>query len=166
MQQQLNFDGSLRTNDFNTPAGTGSARTFPGGYLALPSNMGEYHRTHFGVVPEVGLNLKYQLTQKLGVSLGYTALYLNSVVRPGEQIDRNVNGGQSSLYSGTPTPPGLQGGPAQPAPLFHTTDFWAQGINFGLLTLWVAVAERCAEGRVTINQFLSGDLLQAEFSQF
>jgi hypothetical protein len=54
------------------------------------------------------------------------------VVRPGEQIDRVINAGQSPLYETPATPPGLQGGPARPTVVFRGTDFWAQGINFGL----------------------------------
>jgi len=132
MHQQLDINGALTTNDFNTPFGTGPGRTFPGGYFALPSNIGTYQRNAFGVVPEAGLNLTYHLTPGLACTVGYTFMYLNSVVRPGEDINRNVNGGQSALYSYTATPPGLQGGPAQPTPLFRTADFWAQGLNFGI----------------------------------
>ncbi len=132
MDQQLGINGSFSTNDFNIPFGTGPGRTFPGGYFALPSNMGEYRRDRFGVVPEGGINLSYQVTRQLSVSVGYTFLYLNSVVRPGDQIDRTINGGQSSLYVYTPTPPGLQGNVERPEPLFRSTDFWAQGISFGI----------------------------------
>jgi hypothetical protein len=132
MHQRLDSNGSFATNDFNTPFGVGPVRTFPGGYFALPTNSGSLSRDRFGVVPEVGVNLNYRVTQRLGLTVGYTFLYLNSVIRPGDQMDRTINGGQTALYASTPTPPGLQGGPARPEPLFRTTDFWAQGINFGI----------------------------------
>ena len=52
------------------------------------------------------------------------------VVRPGEQIDTNVNTRFRPPLPGfaavTPT------GPAVPAVLFRNTDYWAQGLNFGL----------------------------------
>ena len=56
-----------------------------------------------------------------------TRLPLEIVVRPGNQIDRNINTSQNAFY-GT----GILTGPASPAPLFNRTDFWAQGVNFGL----------------------------------
>jgi hypothetical protein len=56
---------------------------------------------------------------------------LNNVLRPGNQLDRVINGGQSELYSGGP-PVGLQGGPARPAAFLNESDFWAQGLSFGL----------------------------------
>ncbi len=134
MHEQLVVNGFYSTNDVFTNGilTTGPRRTFPGGYFALPSNSGHFQRDRFGVVPEVGLNVSYRITRRLSLSAGYTFLYLNSVVRPGEQIDRNINGGQSALYSSPNPPPGLQGGVARPAPLFRDSDFWAQGISFGL----------------------------------
>jgi Putative beta barrel porin-7 (BBP7) len=131
MHQQLNVNGSLTTNDFNTPFGTGPGQSFPGGYFALPSNIGEHARNRFAVVPEAGLNLNYRLTPRITLSAGYTFIYLSSVVRPSEQLNRNINGGQSSLYSFTPTPTGLQGGPALPTTTIHGSDFWTQGVNLG-----------------------------------
>lgn len=132
MHEKLDISGSFETNDVNTPFGTGPGQIFPGGYFALPSNSGEFHRDVFAVVPEADLTLSYQLTQRLSLSLGYTFLYLSQVVRPGEQIDRVINAGQSPLYETPATPPGLQGGPARPAVFFRGSDFWAQGINFGM----------------------------------
>jgi hypothetical protein len=132
MHQHLGINGFLATNDFNTPFGTGPGQVFQGGYFALPSNIGTHTRDRFGVVPELGVNVKYQLTQHLAVSVGYTFLYLNNVIRPGEQIDRVINGNQSSLYTFSPTPPGLAGGPARPTVLFRDSDYWAQGISFGV----------------------------------
>jgi hypothetical protein len=130
--EHLGINGSFSTNDFNVPFGTGPGKTFPGGYFALPSNIGSYSRDRFAVVPEAGVNLSYQLTRQLSFSVGYTFLYLNSVVRPGEQIDRGINGAQSALYVSPAPPRGLDGGPDRPQPLFHSTDYWAQGITFGL----------------------------------
>ena len=54
---------------------------------------------------------------------------LNAVgVLPGDQINRTVNPGlvPTSQTFGT------AGGPLQPSPIFQRTDFWAQGVNFGL----------------------------------
>jgi Putative beta barrel porin-7 (BBP7) len=59
MVQSANISGSLVTNDFTN---FGPTQTFSGGYFALPSNIGHYSRTAFAVIPEIGLNLGYQIT--------------------------------------------------------------------------------------------------------
>ena len=53
----------------------------------------------------------------------------NSVARPGNQMNRNINPTQSVSYDGEP-PVSLQG-PAQPTFGFNSSSFWAQGINAG-----------------------------------
>ena len=100
----------------------------PGGILALPSNMGTYSREVFAVVPEVTVNVGMNLSSRLRSYLGYNFLYVSNVARPGNQIDRAVN------VNHVPTDPafGTPGGPARPAFSFHGSDYWAQGLNFGL----------------------------------
>ena len=68
--------------------------TARGGTLALPSNIGVQHGSDFAVVPEVNLILYYQLTSYLRTTVGYSFLYWSDVVRPGSQIDRNVDSRQ------------------------------------------------------------------------
>jgi hypothetical protein len=89
----------------------------PGNFFTAPSNIGKYQRDEFAVVPEVQLKLGYQLTDHLSAHVAYNFLYLSTVARPGDQIDRSFN-----------PRPGGQG----PAFVFQDTDFWAQGVNFGL----------------------------------
>jgi hypothetical protein len=110
------------------PGGTVTASA-PGGILALPTNINRYTRDHFTVVPEIGLNLGYQITKHLEARIGYTFLYWSSVARPGNQIDPKVNSGL------IPSDPifGTAGGGARPAFNFVGSDFWAQGINLGLV---------------------------------
>jgi hypothetical protein len=62
------------------------------------------------------------------VFAGYTFLYLSNTMRAGDLIDRNVN------LTQTPTPTGASNliGPARPAFPNKDSDFWAQGVNFGL----------------------------------
>ena len=102
--------------------------TFRGGLLALPTNIGRFTQDRFSVVPELGLNLGYQVTDHLRLVVGYSFLYWSSVVRPGGQSDRNLDVTNIPNFISTALPTG-QG---RPAPLLQTTDFWAQGINFGL----------------------------------
>ena len=57
------------------------------------------------------------------VFVGYDFLYLSDVVRAGDQVNLAVN----------PNPlRGVTGGPAQPVFIVRPSDFWAQGVNFGL----------------------------------
>jgi hypothetical protein len=99
-----------------------------GGLLALPTNSGHFSRDQFAVVPEVGINVGYQVTQHLRAFVGYSFLYWSNVVRPGDQIDRGVN---LTQVPGSATASHLIG-PARPAPVLRDTDFWAQGISFGV----------------------------------
>lgn len=127
MVQRVGISGQLATNDFN---GLGQAQTFAGGYFALPSNIGNYSRTEFAVVPEVALALGYRVTPAVSFFLGYNFLYASSVVRPGNQINRNVNTTQSVAYTGEPVVDST--GPAQPSFSFKTSDYWAQSVSFGV----------------------------------
>ena len=104
----------------------GSAVVLPGGLLALPSNIGHYSRDQLTFVPEMDFNLGYQVTKHLGVFVGYTFLYANNVVRPGDVIDLGVN---STRVPTSLVPPS---GPLRPQFTFQNSDFWAQGINLGV----------------------------------
>ena len=101
--------------------------TFPGGLFAQSSNIGRYTGNQFTVLPAVELKLAYQITERLRAFVGYDFMYWSQVVRPGNQIDRNINLSDSTVF-GT----GALLGPAYPMPLFNRGDFWAQGLNVGL----------------------------------
>lgn len=101
----------------------------PGGIYASPvTNMGRHTNDEFGFVPELSFQTYYQLNETVRVGAGYTFLYWNKVVRPGEQIDRVINT--------TPLP--LSGnfgpftGPARPVVPFDQSSFWLQGVNFSV----------------------------------
>ncbi len=96
-----------------------------GGILALPSNIGEHHSSHFSVVPELGANLGLVVTPNVRVYTGYSFLYWTQVARPGDQIDLRLNTSQPPLGAGLI-------GPAVPAFNVRDSGFWAQGLNFGL----------------------------------
>jgi hypothetical protein len=99
-----------------------------GGLLALPTNMGRFTHGQFAVVPEVGVQLGYQLTRHFRFFAGYNFLYWSRLVRSGDQVDLGLNTTQFPGFR----PAGPLVGPARPAFAFHDTDFWAQGGNFGL----------------------------------
>ena len=101
--------------------------TVPGGVLAVATNSGRFFRNEFSLLPEAGVQVGYQFTDHLEGHVGYSFLYMTNVVRPGSQIDRVVN---PVLV---PTDP-IFGTAAGTRPIFQfrTTDYWAQGANFGL----------------------------------
>src|SRR5262249_15174735 len=55
-----------------------------GGLLAQPTNSGHFSRDQFAVVPEVGINVGYQVTEHLRAFVGYSFLYWSNVARPGD----------------------------------------------------------------------------------
>ena len=101
---------------------------FRGGLYALRSNIGRHQRDELAFIPEVGLNVGFQLTRHLKLFAGYSFLWVSTVARAGEQIDPVINVTQFPIRSGD----GPLVGPARPAFNFDGTDFWAQGLNFGL----------------------------------
>jgi hypothetical protein len=118
---------SINGSTVITPPGQ-PAQAFPGGLLALPSNSGRFGNNAFAVVPEAEVNLGFRVTRWLRAYLGYTFLYWSDVVRPGDQVERDLNRQQipTSRVFGPVT------GPALPAFTRTKTDFWAQGLTFGL----------------------------------
>ncbi len=105
-----------------------------GGLYALPTNIGNYNRAVFSYVPEMGFKLGLQVTDHFRVFAGYDLLYWSNVVRPGGQIDRNVNTSQLPVVNpntGTPVPSPLNG-PAQPAFNYNTSNLWMSGFNAGI----------------------------------
>lgn len=114
---QVRVDGATVTT---TP--DGSSATFSGGLLAQDTNIGLHRQNEFSVIPEFGVTLGYNLTRRLRASFGYTFIYWNNVLRAGDQVDRAV----SQLPPEPPT------GDQRPGVLMKNTDFWSQGMRFGL----------------------------------
>jgi hypothetical protein len=106
----------------------GSTTLFQGGLFALRSNGGRHQRDELAFIPEVGLDVGLQLTPHWRLYAGYSFLWVSTVARAGEQIDPVVNVTQFPIRSGN----GPLVGPARPAFNFEETNFWAQGLNFGL----------------------------------
>jgi hypothetical protein len=125
--QSINIDG------FSTAVGPsgGPPAVSPGGIFAQPTNMGHYRGWDFTVVPEAGLKIGFQVWRNLQISAGYDFLYWSSVVRPGAQIDREVNLSQSSLLGG-----GTLAGPAQPVAPLSRSDFYVHGLTLGMQFAW------------------------------
>src|SRR5262249_4601730 len=108
----------------------GGVQMAQGGLLALPSNSGRFARDRFTVVPELGVKLGYHVTDNLVVTVGYTWMYWSSVLRPGDQIDRVIDSNSVPSFFRNLIPPTRLG--QRPIAPLRGTDFWAQGITFGL----------------------------------
>jgi hypothetical protein len=118
---------SVEIQGVSTQTGPGGINgTFPGGFFTQPSNIGRFGANQFAFIPSLELKAYMLLTSQLKAFVGYDFLYWSQVVRPGDQIDRNVNFTQSAVFGN-----GVLSGPASPSPLTSRTDFWAQGISFG-----------------------------------
>jgi Putative beta barrel porin-7 (BBP7) len=100
--------------------------SFPQGIYAVGTNSGHQSGNQFAVIPALELKLAYQITSQLRALIGYDILYWNQVVRPGNQMDHNINPTQHPVFGA-----GALSGPAIPGPQFNRTDFWAQGVNIG-----------------------------------
>jgi hypothetical protein len=97
---------------------------FLGGLLAQPTNIGKYTSDEFAVLPEATVSIGYNVTDGIRAYVGYTFLYLSNTSRAGNQIDPVVNSTQLA--------PGTLVGTPRPIFVRQDSDFWAQGINFGL----------------------------------
>ncbi len=98
--------------------------TIPAGLLAQSTNIGSYTNDDFAIVPQIGLNLGWEIRPGWWATFGYNFMYWSRVARPGDQIDTDLNLSQ--------VPPGSLVGLPRPAFLGAITDYWAQGMNFGL----------------------------------
>jgi hypothetical protein len=95
-----------------------------GGFFAQKTNSGRQSHDEFVFVPELRIQAGVNLGEHVRVFAGYEILYLSNVARPGDQIDRTINGTQGF---GSPLV-----GAARPAPLFSHSDMWMQGVSAGL----------------------------------
>ena len=129
INQSLTTSGeSLVTNG---AFGFASGNT-PGGVFTQASNLGTYRNSDVAVAPEFQFDAAYSVSERFRIHAGYNFLALTNVVRPGNNIDRNVNPTQNNVFGG--------GGPivgsATPVATLNTSDFWVQGLNVGLEFRW------------------------------
>ncbi len=98
----------------------------PYGIFATPANSGVTSSNKFAVVPEAQIKLGYDITPTVRLTVGYDFLYWSNVVRPTDQIDRNLVKGQ--FFQEDPLSTSL----AYPQRLDKTSDFYVQGMSVGL----------------------------------
>ncbi len=122
--------GDLRTKvsvtgmQTTTAPGTAPA-AFPGGVLALPSNMGSNPENYLGVIPNFGLALKWQVMPNLQFRAGYSLLWINGAARAGNEVNTTINPNNF--------PPATNVVPfSQPTYILQRSDLWIQNVNVGL----------------------------------
>lgn len=122
--QTVNINGTSAITE------NGTTTNYSGGLLAQRTNIGSYERDRFAVVPELGATIGYQLTRGWKLNVGYSFIYWSSVVRPGDQIDLDVNPNllppEESAFTG----------PLRPQFQFVESDYWIQGLSLGAEYRW------------------------------
>jgi hypothetical protein len=125
-EQQLNISGF---QTITLPGAT--TQSFRGGLLAVGPNLGDFTRNQFSVVPEVTLNAGYWILPNLKFYVGYDFLFWNNVIRPGQQIDREVN---LTFVPNAPTVGASSA--ARPTALFQQSNLLVHGVQLGIEWRW------------------------------
>ena len=116
-----NIAGGFWSVNFSAPYASGTE-----GIFAQPANEGRTSSDKFAVVPEAQIKIGYALTPRLRVTLGYDFLYYSNVMRPGDQMNRNVPKGQTFNQADPVV------STTSPSRLSKTTDFFAHGVSVGM----------------------------------
>jgi hypothetical protein len=112
----------------------GTRTTTPAGLLALPSNIGNYHRNVFAQVPELDAKVAVPVFHHVTLSTGFTALYWSKILRPALQIDRDLDITQIPNFpaSASAHPTGLM----KPGVPFKQSDLVLLGLSLGFGVNW------------------------------
>ena len=122
----LNDQSTILGFTSSTSGGVNTSST--GGLLALPgTNIGTYQHNQWQLVPELNLNLAYEITDRIRLRVGYSFLYLDNVFRAGDRIDTTIN---PALVPNNPAPGALT--PVRPVQLNTQTEYYLHGFNVGL----------------------------------
>ncbi len=118
-RQKVSIQGGTSITD------NGVTENYNGGLLAQRTNIGTFRRDQFTMIPELGMTLGFRLSSCFHATIGYSVLYFPSVVRAGEQIDRDVNPNlippEANPFSGA----------LRPRFRMLGSDYWAQGLSLG-----------------------------------
>ncbi len=129
-----------RTHQTNMINGTqlrtdisGQTTLTSGGLLAQPTNIGTHTKDMFTVVPELTSTMRLKLCDNLFVTLGGTFIFWNRTIRPGDNIDRNVDLNQLANF-GTTGP--IQSAVGRPGVTFNQSNYTIYGMNIGIEFKW------------------------------
>jgi hypothetical protein len=125
-EQKLDISGfSIAPQNFGGAAS-------PGGLFALASNIGETTRGRMAVIPQVNGRVSYEFNCHVQGYFGYDFMYWSHVLRPGNEIDRNINPNLAPVFGGS----AAGAGALAPARREQETSFWAHGLTLGLTVAW------------------------------
>jgi hypothetical protein len=109
------------------PDGT-ALQTIGGGLLAVSTNSGIVSHDELTFVPSAAAKLGIQINRYLSAFIAYDFLYWYDTARAANQVNLVVNPTEVPANLAF----GVHEGPPSPLQAVQKTDFWAQGISFGL----------------------------------
>ncbi|MBA4190840.1 MAG: hypothetical protein C0467_22870 [Planctomycetaceae bacterium] len=123
MHQTLRIRGITSFQDTST----GAAGFAYSGLYANSSNIGTYTNDEFSIIPDLNLTVGINLTRSLSMYVGYNVIYMNRVLRPGNQLNPIIDG------TTIPFSPTYSAAGSIPAPLkgLIQDDYLLQGASFG-----------------------------------
>lgn len=149
MNQRVGIHGFSQTsggNLFFETKGT-SHDILRGGIFAQPTNIGTNHKNIFAAIFDSDIRAGYQISNNIKLFAGYSFLWISHLVRPGNQMDRNINPTFTALADasrdtvgegfgpipfGEPEPARPKQGAKKPDFSFKSKNFWAQGLTAGI----------------------------------
>jgi Putative beta barrel porin-7 (BBP7) len=125
---------SINVNGFSVwTGGPGGAviGTNLGGAFSGPSNIGTDKQSEFVPILELKLGLEHKLTKHLALTANAHAMYITSVVRPGEQVSNAFS--QANVGFGNQIPNWYG---TTPARQFVTSDYFSYGLSLGMKVMF------------------------------
>jgi len=119
----------IRGQTVTTVVGGGPPVTEVGGMYALRTNIGEYRRNDWTVMPEGGANLVWKLRANINLKFGYSLIYFTKAARADNQIDFTLD---PRLFPPEAAVVVFEDPRNRPVFQGQNTDFWIQAINVGL----------------------------------
>lgn len=129
-QAVLVVRNSGRTIGVTPAAPTPTVLAYPAAALVRGTNAGRFVDTAFAVLPEASLKLGYRFRDRARFHLGYNFVYLSEAVRAAEQSDPVVDANAAPLFGAFAA--GSAAPTVRPLPAMAHSDFWAQGVLFGM----------------------------------
>jgi len=120
MHQRVTISGSSTFTDAENNVDTRAS-----GLLAQSATNGGVHtQDEFAFMTDTGIKLNYYVRERFKLSIGYSLMYWSNVLRPGDQVNLNVD---ARLLN--PAPP-LDA--TEPSFAFDTTKFYIEGLTLGM----------------------------------
>lgn len=122
--ERAKIDGWLLTTDLNEE---GKLQKYPGSYFAQLTNMGQFSKARFSVIPEINLKLGCNANRCVSFFIGYTFLYASNVLRASNEVSDKLN--PTQCYAIAYTPDAYLVGKPAPMPKLKSDGLWVQGLT-------------------------------------